>query len=267
MDKLIALLFPLVMFSCTEQVTEINDLETDSTNNTENVKEAVENEIENEIEVDASKVLPVGKLKDFSGEATYTDTVFSVKIDRVLLDQTTVSLFITEDLELVLEKISEKNGTTKKLLDIGEFNDTYFETSYQMIDIDPENDNGKELFLKWNTSDANNGVESGFEMNRSGILVFSFSDMTVPLDLVYTDEYSEYQASEDFDSNDGEAHGKMAEDSDWSRCSVISKVVSILGMINITESEVDKEGDCDAEPFQIGSYIYDSKIKKFALKK
>ena len=136
--------------------------------------------------------------------------------------------------------------------------------------VDANRDDLKdELAIWWNTGDGNNGLLSGYEMERKGLIIFDVLNRTDLVNFVYYDYYSSYMEGPNADIDNEEYHAKMAEDSEWEVCSFSHEVIWKKGQIIISnpKQEVEGEGECLLTLVESGAYELDYTSNQFKLKK
>lgn len=234
-----------------------NESKTDNKDKVE--KTDNEAEKENPSDKEATKNMTSGAALPMAKDFKASNDAFDVeeemaKIDHKIDGVGKVRVVLTEEHDMVLDVMKEGGSTSDSyVLDIGEFNS--FGTVVKLEWLDEK---AGDLLIMWETSDGNNGMYSGYEMERRGVMHVNILTGMNHLDLVYLDHYASYEGSENPEGDPDDYHAKIDENSTWEICRWEYKMSrngkSITLMLGFTQQEA--MDDCVLGGIEDGTYTY-----------
>lgn len=248
----IVLLSAFSLFSC---ATESSEVSNDVKKNIEKVTPLTENTNE-----EASKevvILEKTNWKDIKGSAyEIIENVVTKKVDVGSVKEVDV-WYTTEG--LVIDFVDE-NGlfTGAKLLPAPMINEYNLEVKAELQNILGAKESAYELVITWNTMDGNNGFETGFEMEVSGLYIIDLEEVKLVQDLIYVNHQMSYSGNPtEADLKDEDYHAKKADSTDFEICSYSSKIKFELNKLIITDYYQQQEGKdkCELNDFT-GTYVF-----------
>lgn len=179
-----------------------------------------------------------------------------------------LSFFINEETKDIIITSIHRNGKvsnkTFKLEDIINPFNTQFHAEF--IDVVSER-KGKELIITWNSMDMRNGIEDGYEDDRSGILIITLDEKLEIIADIPTRRYYMYYSSDASSSNENyhakSDDGTQTEGYEQSMdVEIIERSIKISNVIS-TRSNTNYE----LQPtYKAGVYQYSALTNRFELK-
>lgn len=256
--KIIALSFSTLLFACGNETA--NQSENTSADTTTQ---------KTEVETNYATTLPVGNGFQLRSQS-YVISELIGSADSEYSGQL-LTVILTDENELLLQ-IAEADQAPEEaeVWDLGiEIQNPYNCTvNLELTDANKDG-NKNELAVWWNEGDGNNGMESGYEMETSGLMIVDLTNKNEMLTLIYVGHYSSYNSGPNANTDDPDYHAKMAEDSEWEICSYSQKVELKNGDVIISEtySQVESQGECVLNLFEEGTYVYNTTEEKYILQK
>jgi hypothetical protein len=251
----------IILVSCTGNSETNSNNETDTTSNVELIK-ADTTVITEETE------LPVSEVIELSDDIYVIEEMLA-SVQSESTPGQNLSVVMSEDQTLYLEIGYDKTGKEESWKINLDFMNA-FGMSVNLEFTDANHDEFKdELVIWWSETDGNNGISSGFEISKSGVIIFDVMQRTEILNFVFSDHYSTYSAGENANTTETDYHAKMAEDSDWFICSYSHDVKLVDGEIHVSNyySQQEGEDECELKKYKEGIYTYNVGDEIYELKK
>ncbi len=261
MKKLIVILVPAFIFACGGE--QSSPAETSP----ETVQK--EDSIVSEPDLIVSNELPAKNgFSILADEEEYTISEALSSINSEYNTGQKLSIVKTEDEELLLliaYNNSEDTETWRLGIDVVYGGLTSVRMEYADINKDDLKD---ELVIWWEQYEGNNGMQSGYESEKKGLIIIDVMNRNEMLNFIYSSHYASYSAGADADVTDPDYHAKMADDSDWDICSYSHTVTLVNNEIQISEyyKESEGTGECVLQQYTDGTYVFNVGEEKFRLK-
>lgn len=239
----------------------------ESNSENKNPADSAETEAPVAVEIEKRTTLPGHTGVEISDKTYVVEEIFGTVQSEYSKGQT-LSVVLSEEQEFFLEIGYEKTGLEESwLIDLPVNNPYAFLATLEYTDANYDGIKD-ELVIWWSDGDGNNGINSGYEMQRQGVIIFDVMQRTEILNLVYVDNYLSYAAGENANTDDPEFHAKMAEDSEFTICSYSHDVSIVEGEVHISNFYSQSEGmdDCKLIEYVEGVYKYNVGEEVFKLK-